>query len=406
MKISKPLISLLILLFLLSLTIGTVSAQDAPKVRALLFYSPTCPHCYKVITEDLPPLFEKYGDQLFILGIDVSTQEGSEFFQAALEQIENPPDRVGVPFLLISQTVLMGEVQIPEELPQIIEDALAGDGIAWPDVPVIQEFLLNQGYIDAEGQDTALVSQNAQVSEETPTPVPTETQQDTPQPTQTEEPPTPTIPVVEEATQEKSAFTVIDPSNPLTEPSSAADRFNSDKLANGIAVVVLLIMIGVVVWIGIQFMQAATPKQWPNWILPVLLVVGLAIAIYLGFVEVTGDEAMCGPVGDCNAVQQSQYSKLFGIIPVAILGMVGYVSIGIAWLVSLKTSGRVQFYAKMAMFLLALFGLLFFIYLTFLEPFVIGATCMWCISSAIIMTLINLIAAPIALNAWVETDVG
>ena len=35
-------------------------------------------------------------------------------------------------------------------------------------------------------------------------------------------------------------------------------------------------------------------------------------------------------------------------------------------------------------------GVLFSIYLTFLEPFVIGATCAWCITSAIIMTLIFL----------------
>jgi uncharacterized membrane protein len=32
------------------------------------------------------------------------------------------------------------------------------------------------------------------------------------------------------------------------------------------------------------------------------------------------------------------------------------------------------------------FGVLFSIYLTFLEPFVIGATCAWCLTSAIIMT--------------------
>jgi len=35
---------------------------------------------------------------------------------------------------------------------------------------------------------------------------------------------------------------------------------------------------------------------------------------------------------------------------------------------------------------MAWFGVLFTIYLTFLEPFVIGATCMWCITSAILMT--------------------
>jgi uncharacterized membrane protein len=35
-------------------------------------------------------------------------------------------------------------------------------------------------------------------------------------------------------------------------------------------------------------------------------------------------------------------------------------------------------------------GVLFSIYLTFLEPFVIGATCAWCLSSAVIMTLLLL----------------
>jgi len=35
---------------------------------------------------------------------------------------------------------------------------------------------------------------------------------------------------------------------------------------------------------------------------------------------------------------------------------------------------------------LALGGTLFSIYLTFLEPFVIGATCAWCLASAILMT--------------------
>ena len=36
-------------------------------------------------------------------------------------------------------------------------------------------------------------------------------------------------------------------------------------------------------------------------------------------------------------------------------------------------------------------GVLFSIYLTFLEPFVIGATCAWCLSSAVIMTLLLLL---------------
>jgi uncharacterized membrane protein len=35
---------------------------------------------------------------------------------------------------------------------------------------------------------------------------------------------------------------------------------------------------------------------------------------------------------------------------------------------------------------ITLFGVLFSIYLTFLEPFVIGATCAWCLASAVTMT--------------------
>ncbi|MCJ7781785.1 MAG: vitamin K epoxide reductase, partial [Acidimicrobiia bacterium] len=43
----------------------------------------------------------------------------------------------------------------------------------------------------------------------------------------------------------------------------------------------------------------------------------------------------------------------------------------------------------------ALGGTLFSIYLTFLEPFVIGATCLWCLTSALcIVGLLWLTAGP------------
>jgi len=411
MKNGKLQSTLIILLLLLGLTLGTASAQDEPRVRGILFYSPTCQHCHKVITEDLPPLFDQYGDQLYILGIDITTEIGQEFFVTVLEQIEYT-ETAGVPFLLIGDLVMVGSVQIPAELPPLIEENLAKDGIPWTDIPVVQEFLFAQGFIDADGNDILVESQEAQPTDE-PTAVPSQTPEDTPQPTETETPentpeptvivPSPTNPE-EDISKEDAGFTVLDESSSAFETGTFQDRFNRDKIANGIAVVVLLIMIGVVVWIGIQFMTAATPKPWANWILPVLLVLGLGIAVYLSLIEVSGDEAICGPVGDCNAVQQSEYAKLFGVLPVAVLGMLGYLAIGGSWLISLKTSGKLQFYAKMAMFLFALFGLLFFIYLTFLEPFVIGATCAWCIGSAIIMTLINLFATRVILNAWEDMD--
>jgi uncharacterized membrane protein len=112
----------------------------------------------------------------------------------------------------------------------------------------------------------------------------------------------------------------------------------------------------------------------------------MGVAIYLSYVEMTGDLAMCGPVGDCNAVQQSPYAKLFGFLPVGLVGLLGYLAILVAWLVGRLRSERLADNAAIALLGMTAFGTLFMVGLTFLEPFVIGATCLWCLSSAVIIT--------------------
>jgi uncharacterized membrane protein len=107
------------------------------------------------------------------------------------------------------------------------------------------------------------------------------------------------------------------------------------------------------------------------------------VAGYLTFIETTGAPAICGPVGDCQTVQQSEFARLSGIIPVGAVGIAGYGAILTVWVAAHSKAG-----ARMAPVLpvLALIGVLVSIYLTFLEPFVIGATCLWCLTSAVIMT--------------------
>ena len=46
--------------------------------------------------------------------------------------------------------------------------------------------------------------------------------------------------------------------------------------------------------------------------------------------------------------------------------------------------------ALRALWVMALAGTAFSAYLTFLEPFVIGATCVWCITSAVVVGLLLL----------------
>jgi uncharacterized membrane protein len=104
-------------------------------------------------------------------------------------------------------------------------------------------------------------------------------------------------------------------------------------------------------------------------------------------VEVTEAEAVCGPIGNCNAVQQSPYALLFGFLPVGILGLMGYIIILGIWLLNKYGPATWHETTILAIWGMALFGVIFSIYLTYLEPFVIGATCAWCISSAIIITL-------------------
>ena len=64
----------------------------------------------------------------------------------------------------------------------------------------------------------------------------------------------------------------------------------------------------------------------------------------------------------------------------------------IAWLTARYSKGKITELAALSMFGMAAFGVLFSIYLTFLEPFVIGATCAWCLTSAILITIIMLLS--------------
>ena len=70
-----------------------------------------------------------------------------------------------------------------------------------------------------------------------------------------------------------------------------------------------------------------------------------------------------------------------------------YLAIIILWLARILDLEKWNSVLDLMLFGTTLIGILFSTYLTFLEPFVIGATCMWCLSSAVIMTLLFLIAA-------------
>jgi uncharacterized membrane protein len=117
----------------------------------------------------------------------------------------------------------------------------------------------------------------------------------------------------------------------------------------------------------------------------VLALIGAAIAGYLTWVHYAGLQPFCvGGGGSCERVQSSQWSELAGI-PVAVLGLAGYLLL----LGSLAVPGET---GRMTAALLALVGVGFSAWLTYVEVVKIDAICQWCAASAVIMLLLAIVS--------------
>jgi uncharacterized membrane protein len=111
----------------------------------------------------------------------------------------------------------------------------------------------------------------------------------------------------------------------------------------------------------------------------VLAAAGALIAAYLTWGHYAHGAPVCvGGGGGCERVQSSHYAELGGV-PVAAIGLAGYVAILSALLVRRRTALLVGAF-------LVLVGLGFSAYLTYLQLFVIDAVCQWCVASDVVMT--------------------
>ena len=355
---------LLIGLVLIALVLSTTSAlAQQPVVHAVMFYSPTCGHCEYVMMGTLAPLVEQYEEQLVIIAIDVSSEEGGYLFFNTCHDVGVPEEMIGgVPTLIVGDRYLIGSLDIPEQFPGIVEQGLANGGIPWPNSPELLAALGEQGLLDDTPVQGESNNTENGVGEG-----------------------------IEEA-QEKELGVI--------------DLFKQDVLGNSMSVAVLLGLLISVVIVGRRFYQGDQGIElWPDWVMVVLLIIGFIVAGYMSYIELTSTNAVCGPVGDCHTVHQSEYAKLFGIIPIGSFGVFGCVMILVAWLVWKYGRGEWDKYGAYALFAFSAFGVLFSMYLTFLEPFVIGATCAWCLTSALVMMVMLWTALPIVLQ-YSDQDTG
>lgn len=128
-------------------------------------------------------------------------------------------------------------------------------------------------------------------------------------------------------------------------------------------------------------------------VIAILSLLGLFVALYMwAYAAGLTGPVICG-VGNCEAVQNSEFSRIAGI-PVAFFGVLGYLALLVAAFLGIQPGWQRVRLIPQTLFVGSLIGLFFSGYLTYLEAFVIHAWCQWCVSSAILMALVFLAALP------------
>jgi uncharacterized membrane protein len=371
---AKSVAALALALALCAGSAGAVGAAS-PVVRAVLFFVPHCGHCEHVIYQVLPGLFADVGGvlecqyderlpvgevafqlmtngRLEILLVNTSVPEGAELYRTTIDVLALPPG--GVPRLIVGNQHLVGSVDIAKHFPAFVLGVLdAGGIIDWPTIPglaaALESVSLGSGPVDSV-----------------------------------------TTGAVPAGGTSISPLRVAAP--------SVWDRFGQDPVANSMSVAVLTLMVAASVGSALRMRRSEEAGPLSG-VVPVLALAGLGIAAYLTFVEVGGSEAVCGPVGDCNTVQQSGYARLFGVIHIGVLGVVGYSLALVTWGVTRLARGRLADGTVVVLFAGVVSGVLLSGYLTFLEPFVIGSSCAWCLASAVMIAGLMLVTARPAATA-------
>lgn len=125
-------------------------------------------------------------------------------------------------------------------------------------------------------------------------------------------------------------------------------------------------------------------RQQRIWLAVVLLsLAGIGMGTYLTMTHFADKPIVCAGLGSCATVQDSAYAKFLGM-PVALLGLGAYAAIGGLALLAPRLA-----WAAIAAFGVAFGGLLYSAYLTYVELAVIDAICLWCVGSAINITVIT-----------------
>jgi uncharacterized membrane protein len=311
-----------LLLILAAFGAPAVADQAPEPVRGVLFHGPDCTECGELFDFLLPALFEQVGERLQLASFDTAEPTGAKLYQAAGQQ------GADLPLLLVGGHAFSGLMGIAQGLGDNFE-ALSVDPAAqrWPPLPGLEAALPRGLQLLRERVASA-------------------------------------------------------PEIPDYGPGNGVMPLG-DRIANGLAVLTLGLML-LALWDSFRRLRQPDPAPGRNGPLVLVILVGLGISGYTAYTSLADIAPMCGVVSGCNEVQNSEYARLFGI-PMGVLGLIGYAGILVTWLIGRRWSPAGGGWRWLP-WGIALFGVLFSLRLTYLEPFVIGHTCIWCLGSALSIT--------------------
>lgn len=328
-------LSLYLAVLLLSATAQTIHASSI--VHAVFFYNPTCRHCYAVVENVLVPLKEAHGNQFEVALVDTRLPNGLEYYNSAVRAYSVSKNRQRVPMFVVGGQAFVGLYEIEDHATESVADCLNSGGQTWLNTPPTPMDLGTLHRLRSFGQ---------------------------------------------------------------IKQAGLWRQLRDHPTENAAAMIVLAALVTGVVFAASKLMRASRSQSDFSFRVDRNIVIhgstvlfafiGTTIAGYLSYISATGSDAVCFVSGDCNVVLQSQYSAVFGI-PLSWIGLMGNSVILLASVIAVLR----QWPAMIGVvFTLSFVGSLVFIYLTFLEPFIIGNVCTWCLASAVTMLVILLASMP------------
>jgi len=113
-------------------------------------------------------------------------------------------------------------------------------------------------------------------------------------------------------------------------------------------------------------------------------IIGFFNSIYLSLPYMTTTTTFCGidELNTCDLVTTSKYADFFGI-PNAFLGILFYLTLIISFIFWEKFQNKILYFNKI-IYSIIFFGILYFIYLIYIQKFILNEYCVYCLFTALI----------------------